>query len=356
MAFLLSNYHFSLGRHRDKEVIFIEFSNDSILKKELRAKLKVIWSASNKKWYCLDIPMYRKLLNIEPKSIEELVPEQIAPINRQKYLAMGQQIILKGYSEHTLRNYLQEFFQFLVTAKNNDADNFDPDKIKSYILYCIRDLNLKESTVHNRINAIRFYYETVLGREGYMVTVPRPKKPSALPKVLSKSELKKMFELTTNIKHKVILQLVYGMGLRVSEIVALKITDVDSARMMVHLRCAKGKKDRYVPLPKSALNLMREYFRIFRPKDYLFEGMTGGQYTVRSAQAVFKTAMNRARIKKPIGIHGLRHSYATHLLEAGTDMTFIQKLLGHSDIKTTMIYAKIGERDVAKIDSPLDSL
>ena len=356
MAFLLSNYQFSIGSHRDKNVIFIEFPNNTQLKNELRAILKVTWSATHKKWYCIDIPMYRKLLNIQPKSIEEMVPEQIYPINRQKYIAMGHRIILKGYSEHTLRNYLQEFFQFLVTIKKNDADTFGPDKIKSYILYCIRDLKLKESTIHNRINAIRFYYEDVLGREGYMIPVPRPKKPSALPKVLSKSELKKMFDLTVNIKHKVILQLVYGMGLRVSEIVALKIPDVDSKRMIVHLRCAKGKKDRYVPLPSSILDLLRAYYKIYKPKDYLFEGMTGGQYTVRSAQAVFKTAMNRARIKKPIGIHGLRHSYATHLLEAGTDMTFIQKLLGHRDIKTTMIYAKVEERSLAKVISPLDSL
>lgn len=356
MAFSLTNYQFSLGSHRDSNVIFIEFPNNSQLKNELRDELKVTWSATHKKWYCPDIPMYRKLLNIKPKSIEELVPEQIATINKPKYIAMAHKIILKGYSEHTLRNYLQEFFQFLITIKKHDADSFGSDKIKAYILYCIRDLKLKESTIHNRINAIRFYYEDVLGREGYMIPVPRPKKPSTLPKVLSKSELKKMFELTTNIKHKVILQLVYGMGLRVSEIVALKITDIDSKRMMVHLRCAKGKKDRYVPLPMSALDLIREYFRMYKPKDFLVEGMTGGPYTVRSVQAVFKTAMNKARIKKPIGIHGLRHSYATHLLEAGTDMSFIQKLLGHRDIKTTMIYAKIGERDIAKIESPLDSL
>jgi len=356
MAFQLKNYQFSYGRHRDRGVIFIGFPNNDVLKNELRATLKVYWSATNKKWYCLDMPQYRKLLNLPSKPLAEIVPSELPAINKPKYIAMAELLVLRGYSEHTLRNYLQEFYQFLMAIKQQDADNFDQKRIAGYILYCIQSLKLKESTIYNRINAIRFYYESVLGRDGYMVKFPRPKQPSKLPKVLSKSELKKMFELTTNPKHKMILLLVYGMGLRVSEVVALKVLDIDSKRMMVHLRDAKGKKDRYVPLPESALELLRDYYRNYRPTVYLFEGMTGGQYTIRSVQAVFKSAMNRAGVKKPIGIHGLRHSYATHLLEAGVDTAFIQKLLGHRDIKTTMIYAKIGDKNIAKVKSPLDDL
>uniref|UniRef100_UPI00057B9432 tyrosine-type recombinase/integrase n=1 Tax=Sphingobacterium sp. T2 TaxID=1590596 RepID=UPI00057B9432 len=151
-------------------------------------------------------------------------------------------------------------------------------------------------------------------------------------------------------------QLCYGMGLRVSEIVNLKVSDIDSGRMQVLIEAGKGKKDRYVPLPSAVLDLLREYYKAYRPKTYLFEGRYGGRYSVRSVQAVFKNAMKAAKVNKPIGIHGLRHSYATHLLEYGTDMSFIQQLLGHNDIKATMLYAKVSNAQLNSIKSPLDRM
>lgn len=356
VPFDLSNYKLSYGVHNDKNVIFFEFPYNLALVKSLKSKLKVSWSKTHSKWYCIDMDQYRTVLGIPLKPIGEEITHRIHPVNLPAYRWMQQELVLLGYSSNTQRTYLQEFGQFLLTIKQHPLDDFTTERLRAYMFYCAEKLKLKEASLHSRLNAIKFYYDKMRGQKEIFYELPRPKKSSPLPKVLSKSELKKMFDLTTNIKHKVILQLVYGMGLRVSEIVALKITDIDAKRMMVHLRCAKGKKDRYVPLPISVLDLMREYFRIHRPKDYLFEGMTGESYTVRSVQAVFKSAMNRARIKKPIGIHGLRHSYATHLLEAGTDMAFIQKLLGHRDIKTTMIYAKVGDRNLALIPSPLDTL
>jgi site-specific recombinase XerD len=159
-----------------------------------------------------------------------------------------------------------------------------------------------------------------------------------------------------NQKHLVMLKLCYGMGLRVSEIVNLKVADIDKNRMVVHIEASKGKKDRCVTLPSSILDDLRNYYCAFRPKTYLFEGQYGGQYSTRSVQVVFKNAMQKAKINKTVGIHGLRHSYATHLLEYGTDMYFIQKLLGHKDIKTTEIYAKVSNRQLSNIKSPLDSL
>jgi len=146
------------------------------------------------------------------------------------------------------------------------------------------------------------------------------------------------------------------MGLRVSEIIHLKITNIDSKRMLVHIENAKGKRDRYVALPESILDALRGYYIAYHPKIYLFEGQYGGQYSIRSAQKVFKIAMKKAKINKTVGIHGLRHSYATHLMEAGTDMSFIQKLLGHSRITTTEIYAKVSNCQLGNIKSPLDNL
>ena len=186
--------------------------------------------------------------------------------------------------------------------------------------------------------------------------IPRPKKRSSLPKVISKSDIAKIFAQLENPKHLLIVKLCYGMGLRVSEIVNLKITSIDSKRMLVHIEAAKGKKDRYVTLPSSILDDLRNYYRTYKPKIYLFEGQHGGQYAVRSVQAVFKKAIQKAKINKSVGIHGLRHSYATHLLECGTDMVFIQKLLGHKDIKTTLIYAKVSGRQLGNIKSPLDDM
>lgn len=183
-----------------------------------------------------------------------------------------------------------------------------------------------------------------------------PSKKHLFPKVLSKNEILRLFGQVDNLKHQIILKLCYGMGLRVSEIVNLKISNIDSGRMLVHIENSKGKKDRYVPLPETILETLRDYFREYRPKEFLFEGQYGGQYSIRSVQAIFKTAMKKAKIKKTIGIHGLRHSYATHLLEAGTDMVFIQKLLGHKDVRTTQIYAKVTNKQLAKVKSPLDDL
>jgi len=206
------------------------------------------------------------------------------------------------------------------------------------------------------LNALKFYFEQVLHREKMFIEIPRPQKKQILPKVISKTDIAKILTKLKNIKHLVMIKLCYGMGLRVSEIVNLKITDIDSNRMLVHIEAAKGKKDRYVTLPSSILDDLRNYYLGYRPKIYLFEGQNGRQYSIRSVQAVFKNAMQKAKINKSVGIHGLRHSYATHLLECGTDMYFIQKLLGHKDIKTTEIYAKVSNCQLGNIKSPLDDL
>jgi site-specific recombinase XerD len=204
------------------------------------------------------------------------------------------------------------------------------------------------------LNAVKFYFEQVLHRENFFFEIPRPKKPSKLPQVISVRDIKKLFKVTTNLKHNTMLKLCYGLGLRVSEIVNLKIADIDSGNMQVFIERAKGKKDRYVNLPESILEQLRDYFRQYRPKKYLFEGQTGGQYSIRSCQKVFTEAMRKAGINKAVGIHGLRHSFATHLLENGTDISFIQQLLGHKDIKTTLRYTHVSREAIKNIKSPLD--
>jgi site-specific recombinase XerD len=267
-----------------------------------------------------------------------------------------EEIQLKGYSDNTLKTYRNEFGIYLNYLKEIPAQNCTTEDIRNYILYCINELKLSESTVHSRINAIKFYYEQVLKREHFLIKIPRPKKPSKLPKVIAPTDIKKLFEVTPNLKHNTMLKLCYGLGLRVSEIVNLKITDIDSKAMQVFIERAKGKKDRYANLPHSVLEQLRAYFIKYKPKVYLFEGQYGSQYSSRSAQQVFKTALQKAKINKTVGIHSLRHSYATHLLEQGTDIRFIQELLGHSNIKTTLLYTEVSDKSIRKIISPLDNL
>ena len=281
----------------------------------------------------------------------------IYTVNQNAIIRMVEQLKLKGYSENTIKTYQNEFAQFLIALKNNPVDNCDAQRVRSYMLYCFEKLKLSENTLHSRLNALKFYFEQVLHRDKmFFKEIPRPKKHLQLPKTIHQNDIKKMLNATTNLKHNTILKLCYGMGLRLSEIANLKIVDIDSQNMQVFIEKSKGKKDRYVNLPYTILEQLRTYYKAYRPKKYLFEGRAGEQYSVRSIQQVFKSALQKAGINKPVGIHSLRHSYATHLLEQGTDIRFIQELLGHKDLKTTLIYTEVTNKNIRNIVSPLDKL
>ena len=298
--------------------------------------------------------MANEMISVGLPSKRELT--KVSDVNKPALNALREQLILKGYSKNTQRTYYYEFSRFLGILGNHKADGMDEEKLRSYFLYCAEKLNMKESQINSRYNAVKFYYEQVLGRERFLIDLPRPKTPAQLPKHISARDIKKLFAAVANKKHALMLKICYGMGLRVSEIVNLKVADIDSGNMQALIGRGKGKKDRYVNLPESILEDLREYYKEYRPKKYLFEGQNGGKYSVRSARYVFKNAMNKSNINKDVGIHGLRHSFATHLLENGTDISFIQHLLGHNDIKTTMKYVKVAQKNLKNIKSPLDSL
>jgi site-specific recombinase XerD len=359
MSFNVQNYQFSIGEYENKNVIFVHFKYSPSLKKELREMFSVAkWSVSKQCWYLPDNNAIRKTVGLAPKTeMGKAVINKIQPVNFSALERLREQLLLKGYSPNTIKIYCVEFSQLLYLLKDVPVDTLTSERLRSYFLYCVTELNLSENIIHSRMNAIKFYFEHVLKREKiFFYEIPRPKKKSSLPKVISKGDIAKLFAQVDNPKHILMLKLCYGMGLRVSEIVNLKINNIDSKRMLVHIEAAKGKIDRYVTLPTSVLDDLRKYYLAFRPKTYLFEGQFGGQYAIRSVQSVFKNAMQKAKINKSVGIHGLRHSYATHLLESGTDMYFIQQMLGHKDIKTTKIYAKVSNRQISNIKSPLDDL
>jgi len=359
MSFNPTNYQFSTGKHQEKNVILVNFPYNSLWQRELKEKFPTAkWSMSKKCWYLPDTNSIRNEIGMTPiTEMGKAVISQIHPVNQPALKRMHETLLLKAYSPNTIKTYCVEFSQLLYILKGMPVDTLTPERLRSYLLFCVTKLNLSENMIHSRMNALKFYFEQVLHREKFFFEeIPRPKKKSSLPKVISKNDIAKIFAQVDNPKHQLMLKLCYGMGLRVSEIVNLKVPDIDSGRMLVHIEAAKGKIDRYVTLPSSVLDDLRNYYRSYRPKNYLFEGQYGGQYAIRSVQAVFKNAMQKAKINKTVGIHGLRHSYATHLLECGTDMFFIQKLLGHKNIRTTEIYAKVSNRQLGNIKSPLDDL
>lgn len=356
MSFETARFTFSPGQHNGKEVIWIIFPKDNQLIAHLRQHVKAHWSASQKRWYVPDVLHYRQLFSLPPKSIGKNALLKMHPANQPAFERFRELLILKAYSPNTINTYCQEFAQLLFVLKSHPVENLSAEQLRSYCLYCVQKCHLSENQMHSRLNALKFFFEQVLHREKFFFDIPRPKKPSLLPKVLDKQDIAALFKAVANKKHLLMLKLCYGMGLRVSEVINLKIEHIDSKRMQVLIAGAKGKKDRYVTLPQSVLEELRAYYREFSPKSYLFEGQYGGQHAVRSVQAVFKQAMKKANIQKVVGIHSLRHSYATHLLEYGTDISYIQKLLGHNSLKTTQIYTHVSQRDLSKIKSPLDSL
>ncbi|RYD72376.1 MAG: integrase, partial [Sphingobacteriales bacterium] len=231
--------------------------------------------------------------------------------------------------------------------------------IKRYLVYAMETLGISEHTAHSRINALKFYFEQVPGRQKFFWEIPRPKKKNQLPRIFSQDEVAAILKSIANKKHKTMLMLAYSAGLRVSEVVNLKTYHINSHRMSILIEAAKGKKDRMVSLSPVLLVMLREYARQYRPdkKGWLFEGQEkGGAYSTRSLQEILQQAKTKAGIVRPGSMHSLRHSFATHLLEKGTDVTMIQKLLGHSDLKTTLIYLHTSNKDLLNIISPLDSL
>lgn len=348
---------YELTLHQKTNVIFCYFEYDpktlEIFKKNFpQAK----WSRLKSAWFLPDTTLYRKRLNIP---LPEIGDQLLAPLyenNQHEFIKFRNALQQKVFSPNTIKLYLFEFAQLLIVLKNYPVQNLTSDRLNSYFLYCIKTLKHSESHVYSRMNAIKSYFLLVCNRPAIFDLVIRPKATKKLPKVLSSSEVKRLFQTTNNVKHLLILKIAYGMGLRVSEIVNLQLHHIDLDRMQVLIACSKGKKDRYVNFPQSLLTLFQDYLKMYQPKIHLFKGQFDEKYTTRSAQAIFHTAMIKAGINKIVGIHGLRHSYATHLLEAGTDMVFIQKLLGHSHIKTTEIYAKVSNRILSRVMSPLDSI
>lgn len=382
--------------HKKKEWIALSFPLDYQLNIYVKQIPQVIFSYTHKKWltpytkehyqYIINVLKPHAIIQTEglkqynlqrkkaitKQAAKELTKEElkyisvplpnlqnIHPINKNVLQIVQQHLQLKGYSYSTRKTYLNEISQFLQAIKNQPAETFTTDRVKNYLVYCYTRQKLSENTLHSRINALKFYYEQVLKKDKFFLDIPRAKKPLQLPNVLAEKDIVRLFNAVKNLKHKAILFTAYSAGLRVSEVVNLKMSCIDSKRMQIKIEEAKGKKDRLVNLSPVLLDVLRKYVQQSNPKPkvYLFENQEPGvPYSSRSAQKVFQRAKEQAGIQKGVTFHSLRHSFATHLLEKGIDIRYIKDILGHFNIKTTERYTHVKKDQLINITSPLDDL
>ena len=358
------------GYHRNKDVVIFNFDYNKELIKQIKTLQGVRWSQTKGKWYQ---PFSEFMLNEFFKRLKSFAYIDYSALtdasktrqarqpkkNENKvllpegYLDKLQQ---KRYSENTIRNYTSYMRDFVGSFAGRELENITIVEINEYILKLVNEDKISASQQNLRINAIKFYYEKVLGRTKQRIDIPRPKKTKKLPDVLSKEEVFRMIRLTKNTKHKSILMILYSCGLRRGEVCRLEVADVDSERGMIKIREGKGKKDRYVPLSKNILSTLRKYFKEMKPDKWLFEGSRKGPYSPQSVERVVKNAAERAGIRKNVYPHILRHSFATHYLEQGTDLRYIQEWLGHSSSKTTEIYTHVTNTDMNRFKNPLDDM
>ncbi len=366
--------------HRDKECILIPFNYDEALIARVRKIAGATFSRTLKSWYVPESPgivttiidAFRGAVWVDKTGLDEnnrsaelLVVNKgrktsaARPLTEQQCQALEQlkkKLKLRGYSANTLRTYSQHFKEFMQFFYDSDPMDLGEEEIRNYLLYLVDKKKLSKSTQNQAINSIKFYYEKVLGQERKVYHLERPLREYRLPAVLSQEEVLKIFEATSNLKHRLMLMLIYSSGLRRSELLNLQVGDVDVNRGMVLIRGGKGRKDRQSVFANYLTPLLDEYLKKYKPGFWLFEGVGGEKYSASSLRQLLKAAVEKAGIRKRVRLHMLRHSFATHLLEAGTSTRYIQVLLGHQSPKTTELYAHVSRFALDRIKSPLDEL
>ncbi len=292
----------------------------------------------------------------EPKGEKLHENKPLSSDNKNKLYLLERKIVLKGYSQNTRQSYKQAFIKFMVYHGDRDVDTLGKKDIEDYMFNLITKSKISSSMQNVIINALKFYYEQILSRERANYDIQRPKKAKSLPNVLSGAEVSKLISSITNLKHQTILKAMYGCGLRISEVVNLRIEDIHSDKESIFIKAAKGKKDRVTLLPESLLPSLRVYYKKYRPSYWLFEGADGNQYSKSSINKIFRKAATKSGINPWATPHTLRHSFATHLMQTGVNLRYVQVLLGHASPKTTEIYTHVLNINNKVVKSPLDYL
>jgi len=329
------------------------------------------WDAKNKWW---TIPFSEKYLEeiielsesegfkviVEDEPATEMGKKRINAYDIPNYRDAPEEYVLKlremRYSENTIRTYkglLEEFINYYFRFELNKLDEH---QIIAFLRYLVMERKVSTSYQNQAINAIKFYFEKVMGGQRKFYFIDRPRKEKVLPTVLNEEEVVRLFKCVENRKHKTILMLAYSSGLRLGEITRLKLVDIDRHRMQIRVEQSKGKKDRYTKLSVRFIKILDEYLTEYNPSEFLFEGAKGNDYSPRSIQSMIKDVAEKAKISKRVTMHTLRHTFATHSLENGVDLRYIQSMMGHESSRTTEIYTHITTKGFDQIKSPLDNL
>jgi site-specific recombinase XerD len=322
-----------------------------------REKLELLLAVFRTDWRVLDRSVADAFGLNEPSKPK--TPQSRKRVSKSSSMleTLRRELTIRNYSPKTIKTYMSCVRSFEEYSLPRPIKELSADDVRDYLLYEIEDRRLSAGTISQIINSLRFLFVEVYKRPFEIGVIERPKRGSKLPVVLSLEEVRAILEGLGNLKHRVMLMLVYSAGLRVGEVVKLKPEDIDSGRKMIHVQSGKGRKDRYTLLSDVVLEYLRMYWKAYKPRTWLFEGQIPTEpYSVRSAERVFENAAKKAGIQKDVSIHTLRHSFATHLLEQGTDIRFIQELLGHSSVRTTEIYTHVSRKQLAALRSPIDDI
>jgi integrase/recombinase XerD len=368
--------------HRGQQRLFLNFPYDAGLTSLVKLIPGVAWSHTCRSWHIPDNKetfsqlfdlcrgnAWLDLTSLKANTPENNIIKKEQDQNRKSELPELQESSLKKtgqfvawmrsrrYSERTIKTYTDSIRTFLRFNSAKPVEEISNDDLVGFNNQYILANSYSSSFQNQVVNAVKLFYRMIENRNMDIELIHRPRREHKLPNVISREEVAAILQSTTNVKHRTMLSLIYACGLRRGELLNLKLADVDSSRHLLIIRNAKGRKDRIVPISDKVINMLREYYKTFRPQTWLFDGQVPGTpYSETSLQEVLKNAVRKAGIRKPVTLHWLRHSYATHLLESGTDLRYIQELLGHKSSKTTEIYTHVTEKSLLQIKSPFDSL
>lgn len=355
--------------HRDVFCLAVKGKYDSRVYSFIRTIPQLVFSSTQRCFYAPYSPellqLLRERLNvIDPHVVDRWEEKLKNPVLRAHYLkgfvsvppSYRDHLIKRRYSKATSDNYQAQFRAFLAFIHPKAAEEFGESDIHHYQLHLVQERRVSYSTQNQAINAIKFYLEQVKGGDRKKYYIERPRKEAKLPTVLSEEEMWALLMRTYYIKHKCMLLLLYSAGLRRSELLALREQDLDLDRKLIYVRGGKGKKDRVTMLSPYAYQVLQDYIAELKPKQWLFEGPDGRQYSATSLNKIIKRSAEKAGIKKRVSAHTLRHSFATHSLEQGIDLRYIQSLLGHESSKTTERYTQVTRKGFENLVSPLDRL
>lgn len=345
--------------HYDSNRIALYFNHSSELNQLIRQIPGARWSQTLKAWHIADVEAHRLICNLPLINRNKNAIKNNRKISHQTQELLNKYtnwMEVKRYSKSTIESYTKALLVFFSFHQTKNVDQITNQDVMDFNTHYVLKKNLSATYQSQFINALKLFYLTIKNHKLDIDKLIRPQQGHKLPKVISEEEVAAIINACKNLKHKTMLSLIYSAGLRRGELLNLKKTDIDSKRMMINIINGKGMKDRNVPLSPIILEMLRDYYKAFKPNEYLFEGQYGGQYSARSLDNVLKTATKVAGIKKNVNLHMLRHSYATHLLEGGTNLRHIQELLGHKSPNTTQIYTHVSTEQLGKIMSPLDKL